>query len=103
MEQIKNELLSAYKWRHACKEFDKNKKITQEDFQRILNIGFCFHSNGTLSFRCYSDWCNFKAKSKEKFLNHIRDHHRINSEFKKYNYCYLCQVSILTKNREEEF
>jgi nitroreductase len=32
----KQEILDAYFFRHACKEFDKNKKIPEEDFQFIL-------------------------------------------------------------------
>ena len=32
----KNKILQAYNFRHACKVFDASKKITQEDFEFIL-------------------------------------------------------------------
>jgi len=35
----KNEILAAYQYRHACKEFDSNKKISKEDFNFILETG----------------------------------------------------------------
>ena len=35
----KQEILNAYWFRHACKEFDVNKKITDEDFKFILETG----------------------------------------------------------------
>jgi len=85
-------------------KFKPRIKITKEDFNRISNIGYCcHHSNGTSSFKCYSDWCNFKTKSKEVFLKHIRDHHGADFKFNQYNYCHSCQVSIWTKNLEDEF
>ena len=85
------------------KKFKPRIKVTQEDFNRVLNIGYCFHTKDSLSFKCYSEWCNFKAKSKEIFLKHIRDHHKTDIEFYKYSFCHLCQTSISTKNLEEEF
>ncbi|MEY8349002.1 NAD(P)H-dependent oxidoreductase [Bacillus cereus] len=39
MEHTKEEILKAYQFRHACKEFDVNKKISDEDFQFILETG----------------------------------------------------------------
>jgi len=33
---MKDEILNAFKFRHACKEFDSAKKITEEDFNIIL-------------------------------------------------------------------
>jgi nitroreductase len=36
MKITRQEILDAYLFRHACKEFDKNKKIPDEDFQFIL-------------------------------------------------------------------
>jgi hypothetical protein len=84
-------------------KFKPRIKVTKEDFNRISNIGYCCHSDGTSSFKCYSDWCNFKAKSKEKFLKHIRDHHGTDFKFYKYNYCHSCQVLIWTENIEKEF
>lgn len=30
-------IADAYNWRHACKEFDSTKKITQEDLEFLLN------------------------------------------------------------------
>jgi nitroreductase len=36
MKIARQEILDAYLFRHACKEFDKNKKIPDEDFQFIL-------------------------------------------------------------------
>ncbi|WJE52149.1 NAD(P)H-dependent oxidoreductase [Bacillus cereus] len=39
MEPTKEEILKAYQFRHACKEFDVNKKISDEDFQFILETG----------------------------------------------------------------
>lgn len=34
----KKEILAAYKWRYACKEFDASKKITNEDWQFLQEI-----------------------------------------------------------------
>lgn len=34
----KEQLLAAYQWRFACKEFDLNKKISPEDFTFLLEI-----------------------------------------------------------------
>lgn len=39
MKPTKEEILKAYQFRHACKEFDVNKKISDEDFQFILETG----------------------------------------------------------------
>lgn len=39
LEVKKNELLSAFQFRHATKEFDPAKKISQADFQYILETG----------------------------------------------------------------
>ncbi|PFN08365.1 NAD(P)H-dependent oxidoreductase [Bacillus cereus] len=39
MEHTKEEILKAYQFRHACKEFDVNKKISDEDFHFILETG----------------------------------------------------------------
>ncbi|MGG2063921.1 NAD(P)H-dependent oxidoreductase [Bacillus sp. S14(2024)] len=39
MEHTKEEILKAYHFRHACKEFDVNKKISDEDFHFILETG----------------------------------------------------------------
>lgn len=36
MEDIKKQILAAYNFRHACKEFDSNKKISDEDFNFLL-------------------------------------------------------------------
>ena len=36
---MKNEFLKAMNFRHACKEFDINKKISIEDFEKILEFG----------------------------------------------------------------
>ncbi|MCO7175804.1 NAD(P)H-dependent oxidoreductase [Sporolactobacillus kofuensis] len=38
-EQIKEHILSAFQFRHACKQFDPAKKISDEDFQFILETG----------------------------------------------------------------
>lgn len=35
----KQEILAAYQFRHAVKEYDESKKITEEDFQFILETG----------------------------------------------------------------
>ncbi len=35
----KNEILKAFNFRHACKVFDKDKKISSEDFDTILEVG----------------------------------------------------------------
>lgn len=35
----KQEILNAYNFRHACKEFDASKKIAEEDFDFILETG----------------------------------------------------------------
>ncbi|MEW5597121.1 NAD(P)H-dependent oxidoreductase [Peribacillus frigoritolerans] len=39
MENKKQEILKAYQFRHSCKEFDTNKKISDEDFHFILETG----------------------------------------------------------------
>lgn len=36
---MKKQLLDAYNFRYACKEFNKDKKITDEDFNFILETG----------------------------------------------------------------
>ncbi|MHA6529971.1 NAD(P)H-dependent oxidoreductase [Paenibacillus sp. BAC0078] len=36
---VKNEILAAYQFRHATKEFDASRKISSEDFQFILETG----------------------------------------------------------------
>lgn len=36
---IKNDILKAYNFRYACKEFDTEKKISEEDFDFILQTG----------------------------------------------------------------
>lgn len=38
-ENIKNEVLQAFNFRHATKVFDSTKKISDEDFQYILETG----------------------------------------------------------------
>ncbi|ALC83910.1 MULTISPECIES: NAD(P)H-dependent oxidoreductase [Bacillus] len=38
-ESKKQEILKAYQFRHACKVFDTNKKISDEDFHFILETG----------------------------------------------------------------
>lgn len=38
-EQKRQEILDAFQFRHATKEFDPNKKISEEDFQFILETG----------------------------------------------------------------
>ncbi|HDX9579778.1 TPA: NAD(P)H-dependent oxidoreductase [Bacillus pseudomycoides] len=39
MKNTKEEILKAYQFRHACKVFDVNKKISDEDFRFILETG----------------------------------------------------------------
>ncbi|GGH23265.1 NAD(P)H-dependent oxidoreductase [Paenibacillus segetis] len=39
LEITKNEILSAFHFRHATKEFDSNKKISASDFDYILEAG----------------------------------------------------------------
>lgn len=39
MEHTKEKILKAYQFRHACKEFDVNKKVSDEDFHFILETG----------------------------------------------------------------
>ncbi|PHB27629.1 NAD(P)H-dependent oxidoreductase [Bacillus pseudomycoides] len=39
MEHTKEEILKAYQFRHACKEFDVNKKVSDKDFHFILETG----------------------------------------------------------------
>lgn len=36
---VKQQILDAYQFRHACKEFDTDKKISAEDFKFILETG----------------------------------------------------------------
>ncbi|OCA83287.1 NAD(P)H-dependent oxidoreductase [Bacillus sp. FJAT-27225] len=38
-EEIKKEILEAFNFRHATKEFDPNKKISEDDFNFILETG----------------------------------------------------------------
>lgn len=38
-ESKKQEILKTYQFRHACKVFDTNKKISEEDFDFILETG----------------------------------------------------------------
>jgi nitroreductase len=38
MEDVKQRILDAYNFRHACKEFDPQKRISEEDFNFILEI-----------------------------------------------------------------
>lgn len=38
-EELKREILDSYNYRHATKEFDATKKITEEDFKFILETG----------------------------------------------------------------
>lgn len=38
MEQVKQNILSKFEWRHACKEFDNNKKIKDEDFAFLMKV-----------------------------------------------------------------
>jgi nitroreductase len=38
-EQVKEQILEAYRFRHACKEFDATKSISKEDFDFILETG----------------------------------------------------------------
>lgn len=38
-ESKKQEIIKAYQFRHACKAFDTNKKISDEDFHFILETG----------------------------------------------------------------
>lgn len=35
----KEEILNAFRFRHACKEFDSSKKISEDDFNFILETG----------------------------------------------------------------
>lgn len=39
MDAIKEQILAAYQFRHACKEFDSEKKISEDDFRFILETG----------------------------------------------------------------
>ncbi|GFP78447.1 NAD(P)H-dependent oxidoreductase [Clostridium fungisolvens] len=36
MDSVKKKIIEAYDFRHACKEFDDSKKISEEDFEFIL-------------------------------------------------------------------
>ncbi|MEY7999814.1 NAD(P)H-dependent oxidoreductase [Clostridium sp. Mt-5] len=38
-ENVKEQVLKAYSFRHACKEFDGSKKISDDDFNYILEVG----------------------------------------------------------------
>lgn len=38
-EQLKEQILEAYRFRHACKEFDPERKVSEEDFAFILETG----------------------------------------------------------------
>lgn len=39
IEEKKQEILEAFSFRHACKEFDENQKISDSDFEFILETG----------------------------------------------------------------
>ena len=39
MDRKKEEILKAHRFRFACKEFDKNKKVAEEDLKFILEVG----------------------------------------------------------------
>ncbi|MGD6958799.1 NAD(P)H-dependent oxidoreductase [Rossellomorea aquimaris] len=38
-EQLKQDILDAYHFRHATKEFDSNKKVSDDDFRFIMETG----------------------------------------------------------------
>ncbi|WP_258535731.1 NAD(P)H-dependent oxidoreductase [Bacillus sp. 03113] len=38
-ECLMNQIIEAYQYRHACKEFDPNQKISEKEFQFILETG----------------------------------------------------------------
>ncbi|WP_446898381.1 NAD(P)H-dependent oxidoreductase [Clostridium sp. LBM24168] len=38
-ENVKKRVLQAYKFRHACKKFDGTKRISDDDFNYILEVG----------------------------------------------------------------
>ncbi len=39
MADVKKQILDAYNFRHATKEFDPNKKVSDSDFEFILETG----------------------------------------------------------------
>ncbi|AIQ12022.1 NAD(P)H-dependent oxidoreductase [Paenibacillus durus] len=39
MQNVKDQIIKAYQFRHACKEFDADKKISDADFDFILETG----------------------------------------------------------------
>lgn len=39
MADLKTQILDAYNFRHATKEFDPNKKVSDSDFEFILETG----------------------------------------------------------------
>lgn len=39
MDRKKEEILKAHRFRFACKEFDKNKRVSEEDLKFILEVG----------------------------------------------------------------
>ena len=39
VEAVKRQVLAAFRFRHACKEFDPNKRIADDDFAFILETG----------------------------------------------------------------
>ncbi len=39
MADLKKQILDAYNFRHATKEFDPNKKVSDSDFEFILETG----------------------------------------------------------------
>lgn len=39
IQKRKEEILEAYTFRHACREFDPQRKISDEDFAFILETG----------------------------------------------------------------
>ncbi|NEW06772.1 NAD(P)H-dependent oxidoreductase [Paenibacillus sp. SYP-B3998] len=39
MQKVKDQIFQAYQFRHACKEFDSTKKVSNADFDFILETG----------------------------------------------------------------
>ncbi|WP_110928179.1 NAD(P)H-dependent oxidoreductase [Bacillus massiliglaciei] len=67
-EELKQEILDAFHFRHATKEFDPNKKISDEDFRFILETGRL--SPSSFGFEPWRFVVVQSSELREKIKNH---------------------------------
>ncbi|KAG5681689.1 hypothetical protein PVAND_011100 [Polypedilum vanderplanki] len=77
-------------------------KITTENFSQISNMGFSVNYS-QIVFKCFSKWCNFKTKSKDRFQQHLQAHHQHEKSLQPFNHCNTCKDLMEAKNLHEEF